>query len=109
MDFGAFLLLFFVVQAFSSIFAPNIAKNMKKHLYFICLISVLSSAFMSAQAEDLATYYAKANNKKAAELKTALYNVIHKHTNIGYDGLLEAYHESDKRADGYLRDWYSNA
>jgi len=109
MDFGAFLVLFFVVQAFSSIFAPNIAKNMKKHLYFICLISVLSSVVMSAQAEDLATYYAKANNKKAAALKTALYNVIHKHTNIGYDGLLEAYHESDKRADGYLRDWYSNA
>jgi len=42
-------------------------------------------------------------------LKTAMYQTISKHKNIGYDGLLEAYHESDRRADGYLRDWYSNA
>ena len=64
---------------------------------------------MTSQAENLATYYAGANNKKGADLKTALYGIIHNHTNIGYDGLLSAYHETDKRADGYLRDWYSNA
>ena len=73
------------------------------------LLAVLMAVATSAMAVDLKTYYAKANNKKGAELKTALYNTIHQHTDIGYDGLLSAYHKSDKRADGYLRDWYSNS
>ncbi len=63
----------------------------------------------SASAVDLKTYYSRANGKRGADLKTAMYQTISKHKNIGYDGLLEAYHESDRRADGYLRDWYSNA
>lgn len=110
MDFGAFLVLFFCGSRFFLYLCPKYSnKNMKRHLFFAGLTALLSAVAMSAYAEDLATYYAKANNKKAAELKTALYNVIHKHTNIGYDGLLDAYHESDRRADGYLRDWYSNA
>ncbi len=62
----------------------------------------------SASAVDLKTYYSRANGKRGADLKTAMYQTISKHKNIGYDGLLEAYHESDRRADGYLRDWYSN-
>ncbi len=61
-----------------------------------------------AKAVDLKTYYAKADGKNGAGLKTALYQTIHNHENIGYDGLLSAYHESDCRADGKLRDWYSN-
>lgn len=84
-------------------------KYMKKllfHLAGACLACCLTTTSM---AIDLATYYAQANNKKAAELKTALHGIIANHTNIGYDGLLTAYHESDRRADGYLRDWYSNA
>ena len=84
-------------------------KDMRTlHLSTICaaLLFFLASA---ANAIELKDYYANANNKKGAELKTALYGIIHKHTNIGYDGLLSAYHDSDRRADGYLRDWYSNA
>lgn len=105
-----FLSIFFVVQAFSSIFAADYLINgMKNSLLYTLLMTLLACVATTSQAEDLATYYAKANNKKAAALKTAMYGIIHSHTNIGYDGLLEAYHESDVRADGYLRDWYSNA
>ncbi len=83
---------------------------MKKLTIFFNVVAVLLLlGGVSASAIDLKTYYAKANNKKASDLKTALYGIIHDHTNIGYDGLLSAYHESDRRADGYLRDWYSNS
>ncbi len=74
----------------------------------VCLATMLSIV-ASAVAIDLKTYYSKTNGKKAADLKTALYNTISSHTNIGYDGLLDAYRTTDRRADGYLRDWYSNA
>ena len=55
------------------------------------------------------TYYQAANGKKGAALKTAMYGIIKTHTNIGYDGLYEAYKTTDTRPDGYVRDWYSNA
>lgn len=61
-----------------------------------------------AQAQPAGTYYKNANGKKGAELKTALCGIINNHTNVGYDGLLELYHTTDKRADGYLWDMYSN-
>lgn len=53
-------------------------------------------------------YYDSATGKKAADLKTQLWRIIKDHTNIGYDGLWTAYKTTDKRADGKLRDWYSN-
>jgi len=55
-------------------------------------------------------YYQAANGKKGAALKTAMHNKI-KISSAGwsYDGLKEAYKKTDTRADGYLRDWYSNA
>ena len=105
-----FLSIFFAVQAFSAIFAPNyLISRMRYTRFCSTLILLFACVAMTSQAENLATYYAGANNKKGADLKTALYGIIHNHTNIGYDGLLSAYHETDKRADGYLRDWYSNA
>ena len=60
-------------------------------------------------ANGSGTYYKNADGKSGAALKTALYNIISPHTNIGYDGLYDAYKKTDKRADGKLRDWYSNA
>ena len=55
-------------------------------------------------------YYQAANGKSGAALKTAMHNRI-KISSAGwsYDGLKEAYKKTDTRADGYLRDWYSNA
>ena len=56
------------------------------------------------------TYYQAANGKSGQALKTAMFNII-KITSAGwsYDGLKDAYKTTDKRSDGYLRDWYSNA
>lgn len=82
---------------------------MKRTAFWSILTAVVLCLSASASAVDLKTYYSRANGKRGADLKTAMYQTISKHKNIGYDGLLEAYHESDRRADGYLRDWYSNA
>lgn len=61
-----------------------------------------------AQSVDLKTYYAAADGKKQAELKTAMYKLITNHTVISYSDLFDAYRTSDLRADGTVRDWYSN-
>lgn len=78
----------------------------------LLLFTVFFAIALSAQAQgpnNSGTYYQNANGKSGAALKTALYNIISPHTNVGYDGLYDAYKQTDKRADGYLRDWYSNA
>jgi len=54
------------------------------------------------------TYYKNANGKSGKSLKTALANIIVNPKNVGYDGLYEAYKKTDTRADGFVRDWYSN-
>ena len=53
------------------------------------------------------TYYQSANGLKGKSLKTKLGTIINPHTNVGYDGLFQAYEKTDKRADGKVRDWYS--
>ena len=77
-------------------------------LFSLACAAFVSTIALAADDATLKSYYAGANGKKAAALKTALHKCINKHEDIGYDGLLAAYHESDVRADGYLRDWYSN-
>ena len=53
------------------------------------------------------TYYKNANGKSGKNLKTALSVIINPHKSLGYDGLFKAYEQTDKRADGKVRDWYS--
>ena len=82
----------------------------KKLLTAVSLLC-LSLAIGFAQGPNGSnTYYQVADGKKGAALKTALHNKI-KISSAGwsYDGLKEAYKTTDTRADGYLRDWYSNA
>ncbi len=82
----------------------------KKLLTAVSLLC-LSLAIGFAQGPNGSkTYYQAANGKKGAALKTAMHNKI-KISSAGwsYDGLKEAYKKTDTRADGYLRDWYSNA
>lgn len=57
------------------------------------------------------TYYQGADGYKGAALKTALSCIIPipEGRNVGYDALYDAYKKTDTRADGYVRDWYSNA
>ena len=56
------------------------------------------------------TYYRNADGKKGEALKTAMFNIIKLPSTapISYNGLWAAYAYTDKRSDGYLRDWYSN-
>lgn len=54
------------------------------------------------------TYYQKANGLKGKALKSKLAGIIVNPRNVGYDGLWNAYKKTDTRADGYVRDWYSN-
>jgi len=83
---------------------------MKRNQLLLFFAFLLSAIIAQAQGpNNSGTYYQNANGKKGAALKTALFNIISPHTNIGYDGLYEAYKKTDKRPDGKLRDWYSNA
>lgn len=81
---------------------------MKKTI--LTVLTTLLAAYGLAQGpNNSGTYYQAANGKSGQALKTALFNIISEHDNVGYDGLIEAYKQTDKRPDGYLRDWYSNA
>lgn len=83
---------------------------MKKVTSTLMLLLALVVTSVWAQGpNNSGTYYQAADGKKGAALKTAFFNIIKNHTDIGYDGLIEAYHKTDTRADGKLRDWYSNA
>ena len=83
---------------------------MKRRSLLTVLTFLLVSATVWAQGPNGSKdYYKAANGKKGQALKTALHGIIHKHTNIGYDGLYESYKKTDTRPDGYVRDWYSNA
>lgn len=75
----------------------------------ICTLALTLSMAWAQGPNGSETYYQAANGKKGAALKTAMYGIIKTHTNIGYDGLYEAYRATDTRPDGYVRDWYSNA
>ncbi len=81
----------------------------RKSLMMLVLLSVANLTAWAQGPNASGTYYQKASGKKGASLKTALAGIINPHTNIGYDGLYEAYKKTDTRADGYVRDWYSNS
>ena len=81
----------------------------KKTLTLLAALVTVALSTLAQGPNNSGTYYKNANGKSGADLKTALYNIITTHTNIGYDGLYDAYQKTDKRADGKLRDWYSNA
>lgn len=55
------------------------------------------------------TYYRNADGKKGEALKTAFHNIIKSPSVTSYSGLINAYQSTDTRADGYVRDWYSNS
>ena len=79
----------------------------RKNIWLLSLLLVFSMATWGQAPNGSGEYYKPASGKKGQALKTALYGIINKHTNIGYDGLYEAYKKTDTRPDGYVRDWYS--
>lgn len=83
-----------------------------KHCYtFIIYLFGVVTSF----AQPSETYYSTVDGKKAAELKTALKNIIANHTKIYYGSLWSMYESTDfvegkKNTDGHYRvfDYYSN-
>lgn len=73
---------------------------------FFSLVFILVFAF-SAFAQIPTGYYTNAEGKTGAELKTALYNIISTHTDVGYDGLYNVYKTSDNLPSGKVWDMYS--
>ena len=82
---------------------------MNKRLLLQAVLTMLFACAWAQGPNGSKTYYSAANGKKGEALKTALSTIIHNHKVIGYDPLYEAYKKTDTRADGYVRDWYSNA
>lgn len=85
----------------------NKAMNTFRTILTSMACLVLSSAFAQGP-NNSGTYYQNADGKCGAELKTALHSIIKDPKVTSYKGLQEAYKKTDVRADGYLRDWYSN-
>ena len=78
---------------------------MKRKLFSL-LASVLPLALLWAQPGE--GYYDDAEGKSGEALRTALYGIIHNHTNVGYDGLWDVYEDSDVKPDGTIWDMYSD-
>ncbi|MBQ9672046.1 MAG: endonuclease [Prevotella sp.] len=84
---------------------------MNYNLKSICLLFTFLLAAASVQAQgpnNTGTYYKNANGKSGAALKTALSSIIGSPSVVSYSGLIDAYEKTDTRADGTVRDWYSN-
>ena len=78
---------------------------MKRNLLAL-FASVLPLALLWAQPSE--GYYDEAEGKCGEALRTALYGIIHDHTNVGYDGLWNVYEDSDVKPDGTVWDMYSD-
>ena len=82
--------------------------NIRKKTFLFYAMLCMAAQMFAQGPNGSGTYYQPANGRKGQSLKTALYGVITKHTNVGYDGLWSCYHKTDRRADGKLWDMYSN-
>lgn len=82
-----------------------------KRLYIIFGLLLLALSANAIDRKNLASYASSLQGKKKESLKTAVFNIIKMPDKppISYSGLWEAYKTTDKRSDGYLRDWYSNS
>ena len=74
---------------------------MKKNALFL-LLALVS---ITLQAQIPAGYYNNAEGKTGEQLKTALYNIIHNHTNIGYSAVWSAFYSTDHRQDNVSQVW----
>ena len=81
-----------------------------KNFFLSSLCLWFPLAVMAQGPNNSGPYYQQANGQKSRALKTALSNIIAIDANDveSYDGLIKAYVKTDTRADGYVRDWYSN-
>lgn len=82
---------------------------MKRTLLTLTLIAMCMAIAQAQGPNGSNDYYQAADGLKGSELKTKLFTIISKKTKtLSYDDLIDKYVETDTRADGYVRDWYSN-
>ena len=83
---------------------------MKRTLLSLALLALNMTLALAQGPNGSGTYYIDADGLKGEELKTKLFTIISKKTRTpSYDDLLDLYKKTDTRADGCVRDWYSNA
>lgn len=69
---------------------------------------LMAAVQMFAQGpNNSGTYYQQADGNKGQALKTALYEIIKEHGELGYGELWEAFKSTDAREDGKVWDMYS--
>ncbi len=76
------------------------------NLRLLTIVILFISINILSQIPD--NYYQTASGKTGYELKTALYDIIKGHTDIGYDGLWTAYPKTDCRNGNEVWDMYSD-
>ena len=95
-------------------FAHNIIKTNSMKILFVVISMLVWLVALTASAQgpnNSGTYYQKADGKKGAELKTALYQILKDPNVMHYDSLWTAYRTSDARQQGdslIIWDMYSN-
>ena len=82
---------------------------MKTKLLLSFVLSLVMGGVWAQGPNGSGEYYKAADGKCGAELKTAPFNIIKNPSVTSYKGLYSAYVKTDTRADGFVRDWYSNA
>ncbi len=81
---------------------------MKQLITSAILLLFASGCALAQEANDFKTYYANADGKSGAELKTALCGIIYNRTERSYGDLWTDFRTTDKREDGKVWDMYSN-
>lgn len=79
---------------------------MNQKRFFNFLLLFLVSVTLWGQNPN--GYYNSASGKSEAELKTALFQIISKHTVLTYSSIFDHFEETDLREDGTIWDMYSN-
>ena len=72
----------------------------------VALVALTMNTFAQGP-NDSGTYYAAADGKKGAELKTALHEIIRPHTKRSYNNLWTDFQTTDKKPNGKVWDMYS--
>ena len=92
---------------FFSIYRNSNMLKLKRQFSLLSLLVLVVQLFAQGP-NGSGTYYRNANGQKGKSLKTALFQIISTHKDIGYKGLYDCYKKTDKRADGKVWDMYSN-
>lgn len=78
-----------------------------KSLIMLSTLLMAAVQMLAQGPNNSGTYYQQADGNKGQALKTALYEIIKEHGELGYGELWEAFKSTDAREDGKVWDMYS--